>query len=98
MLDIVINILQIMNISYISTLHKQYTVYIQHSYKFDRNAFVCFPVIPIILTPCLYRKVTVTQDYFVTLDLPKSIISGEEILLQITVFNFLPYPTTVQFY
>ncbi|XP_052258342.1 CD109 antigen-like isoform X10 [Dreissena polymorpha] len=35
-------------------------------------------------------KVTVKKSFFITMDLPDTIVQGEECLLQITVFNYLP--------
>ncbi|XP_053387777.1 CD109 antigen-like [Mercenaria mercenaria] len=36
-------------------------------------------------------ELTVKKNFFLTMDLPTSIILGEEFLLQITAFNYLPY-------
>ncbi|XP_052786996.1 CD109 antigen-like [Mya arenaria] len=35
-------------------------------------------------------KITVRNDFFITMDLPETIVQGEEFLLQVTVFNYLP--------
>ncbi|XP_052786009.1 CD109 antigen-like [Mya arenaria] len=35
-------------------------------------------------------QVTVRNDFFITMDLPETIVQGEEFLLQVTVFNYLP--------
>lgn len=40
-------------------------------------------------------QLTVVQPFFVSLNLPYSVIRGEEIALQITIFNYLQEPQTV---
>lgn len=41
-------------------------------------------------------QLTVKQDLFITMDLPKAIVRGEEILMQITAFNFLTQEVNVR--
>ncbi|XP_053406548.1 CD109 antigen-like [Mercenaria mercenaria] len=41
------------------------------------------------------QKISVKKSFFLTMDLPSSIILGEEVLVQITVFNYMAVPQQV---
>lgn len=43
----------------------------------------------------LLLQLTVFKDFFLSLNLPASIIRGEELLLEVVLFNYLPHDIEV---
>lgn len=50
-----------------------------------------------ICVHCVFFQLQVFQPFFIFLNLPYSVIRGEEFALEVTIFNYLKDPTEVMY-